>query len=308
MVLDTQHASINFTLNGQDWYITYQNTKSVCGVPDAARNAAIVWAVFSFALLVGLLFVCMCASKPKPLLAFRSHAAVIKTKTVYAHSVVQSVIKVASILWFLCFDVAIFLYSQISDLQVIIQVLHSSQQRYGYVLLSLLVLPYAFLILVLACFCAFWGCDSCSEPTCIWKFAYTLYGLLLTPVMFVIMEVGNVIDGLGIPIPAWLQDHSPDCSAYYWLNAAAESVLNALPQSVVQTTLYLRGNTSNGTGQYIDTWLFSYSIVASLLSVLKTVVNCFFEWRFSDKSALVYVMRLLSLQDVRLKHSVLSNP
>lgn len=170
------------------------------------------------------------------------------------------------------------------------------------------MLPYAFLILVLACFCAFWGCDSCSEPTCIWKFAYTFYGLLLTPVMFVIMEVGNVIDGLGIPIPAWLQDHSPDCSAYYWLNAAAESVLNALPQSVVQTTLYLRGNTSNGTGQYIDTWLFSYSIVASLLSVLKTVVKCFFEWRFSDKSALVYVMRLLSLQDVRLKHSVLSNP
>lgn len=92
----------------------------------------------------------------------------------------------------------------------------------------------------------------------------------LTPVMFVIMEVGIGIDGLGIPIPAWLQDHSPDCSAYYQLNAAAESILNALPQSVVQTTLYLRGNTSDGTGQYIDTWLFSYSIVASLLSVLKT--------------------------------------
>ncbi len=126
--------------------------------------------------------------------------------------------------------------------------------------------------------------------------------------MFVIMEVGIVVDGLGIPIPAWLSDHSPDCSAYYRLNAAAESVLNALPQSVVQTTLYLRGNTSNGTGQYIDTRLFSYSIVASLLSVLTTVVKGFFEWRFSDKSALVYVMRLLSLQDVRLKHSVLSNP
>ena len=69
VVLDTQHASINFTLDGQDWYFTYQNTKSVCGVPDAARNAAIVWAVFTFALPVGLLFVCMCASKFKPLLS-----------------------------------------------------------------------------------------------------------------------------------------------------------------------------------------------------------------------------------------------
>ena len=95
--------------------------------PDTAHYAAIVWAVFSFALLVGLLFVRMCADKSKPLVALSSHAAVFKTKAVYAHSVVQFVMKVASILWFVCFDFATFLSSQTRDLQVIIQVLYSSQ-------------------------------------------------------------------------------------------------------------------------------------------------------------------------------------
>ena len=54
----------------------------------------------------------------------------------------------------------------------------------------------------------------------------SLHGLLLTPVMFVIMEVEIVIDGLGIPIPAWSQSHFRDCSACYQLNIAAESFLN----------------------------------------------------------------------------------
>lgn len=49
-------------------------------------------------------------------------------------------------------------------------------------------------------------------------------------------------------------------------------------------------------------------ILNSCIIALCSEDKCFFEWRFSNKSALVYVMRLLSLQDVRLKHSVLSNP
>ena len=300
VVLETQHASINFTLGDKPVFFTYQDTKSVCSIPYAISNAAIVWAVFGVILLSGLFSVYVWAHLDSQfLLALHSRKAIVKVKAVCRHGAVQIVMNVLSIVGFLLFDVAIFLYSQVSDFQVVHQVLNSQQRLYGYVLLSLLVLPYALLIIVLACVCIHWGYDSCLRPSWPLKIAYTLYGLLLTPVMFIAMEVGIVLHGLGIPISESLRSQFPDMSAYYRLNAAAESLFNALPQAILQTKLYLMGNTSKGTGQYIDTWLFLYSVIASLLSVLKTAVKCFSEGSSSNCAAFVYLMKLVTLQPLK---------
>ena len=221
-------------------------------------------------------------------MALRSHAAVFKTQAVYAHSVVQFINKVASMLWFLCCVFATFLSSQISDLQVIIQVLHSSQQCYGYELLSLCVLPYVCLIQVLACFCAFWGYDSCSMPTCIWKFAW----LALDSCHVCHHGSWDCHWRLGHSNPAWLQSHFPDWSACYKLNAAAESFLN--------TTVCCADKIASDAQPI--TWYWSVywyimmaafilnSCIIALCSEDKCQVLCWVV--LSDESALVYVTKL----------------
>ena len=75
----------------------------------------------------------------------------------------------------------------------------------------------------------------------------------------------------------------PDVSAFYRLNSLIESILNALPQSVLQTRFYLLGNTPKGLDQYITQncfciWFFAVN------------ANIFCHWSVTEQ-----VMRLSNM-------------
>lgn len=63
-----------------------------------------------------------------------------------------------------------------------------------------------------------------------------------------------------------------DVVTFYRTQSVAEAFFSALPQSIVQSRLYLMGNDPNGVRVYINTNLFLISMVASLSSILKTVI------------------------------------
>ena len=59
--LPAQQASINVTLAGKNHTFDYDNPDSVCGIPEAIRNTALLWGIFSavlMATLVGIDRVC----------------------------------------------------------------------------------------------------------------------------------------------------------------------------------------------------------------------------------------------------------
>lgn len=86
------------------------------------------------------------------------------------------------------------------------------------------------------------------------------------------------------------------------MQSVAEAFLSALPQSVVQSKLYLMGNDPNGIHVYIDTSLFLVSTVASLFSVLNAVALIAIEHHQYDKLVGLWLdvdqVRLLSAADL----------
>ena len=61
-----------------------------------------------------------------------------------------------------------------------------------------------------------------------------------------------ILHGVGVSLPVWWGSLGVDWGTYCRMQSVAEAFLNALPQSVVQTKLYL-GNDPNGVHVYIDT-------------------------------------------------------
>ena len=108
---------------------------------------------------------------------------------------------------------------------MMVQVVPSKDTMYGYVLLFLFMLPYFVMMLVLTCISMHWGFESCPHPFWLHKVAYSIYGLALTPTIFVILEVSILLSSMSIQIPDWLQVHLPDVPSYYRLNGAVDSVL-----------------------------------------------------------------------------------
>ena len=74
-----------------------------------------------------------------------------------------------------------------------------------------------------------------------------------------------ILQGVGVPLPACLKLFNVDLYTCYRLQSFAESFLSALPQSVLQSKLYMMGNDPRGVHVYINTTLFLYSIVGVLL-------------------------------------------
>lgn len=80
------------------------------------------------------------------------------------------------------------------------------------------------------------------------------------------------------------------------IQAFAESFLNALPQSVLESKLYLMGNDPHGVHVDIDTTLFLLSMVGSVVSMLKTIAVFCIEQHAYSCGAKRYLFQLLKLE------------
>ena len=182
--------------------------------------------------------------------------------------------QIAQGLWSFFSDGAYYVYSQVTDIITVHQVFDSRQLRYAFLLLAIFLLPTVAMLAPVAVV----SVRICQKHTLtgscsrVGRVSACLLGLLLSPFLLLGLEIAIVFHGVGIPLPAWFDALDVDMHTFYHLQSFAESFLNALPQSVLQSKLYLVGNDPNGVYVYIDTTLFLYSVIGSLLSVLKSVI------------------------------------
>ena len=208
--------------------------------------------------------------------------------------------KVAEVLWFLASDLAYSIYSLVTDIITIHQVFASGQFLYAYLLLAILLLP------VDSVFCLFvaasvrWCHSRYAAGSLEQKVAAVLMGLTLSPLLFLMLHVGLVLYSLGVSLPAWfdLIAMGVDFRTFYRTQSLAESMLNALPQSIIQSKLYIMGNDPHGVHVYIDTRLYLASVVGSLSSVLKSVVVFITEQSQYNHGFLAYVSALLRFEPI----------
>ena len=294
--LPAQHASINVTLASNTYAFDYNNPASVCGIAYAVRNTALVWGIFGALLLVTIMCICFWQRRkrqPETLAGWLRHLLV---STILRHDKVRFCRQVANRVWFLVSDVGWTIYSQVTDSITIHQVVASTQLVYAYILLAILLLPFAFMFIMVV---------RISIRRCQEKFgrrmlmhwaAAPLIGLLLAPMLFLGLEVMLVFHGIGVPLPAWWGSLVIDLGTFYRTQSIAEAFLSALPQSIVQSKLYLMGNDPSGVHVYIDTPLFLISISASLCSVFKTIALVAVELHQYGCSLLAYVLTSIKFE------------
>ena len=263
--LPAQQASINVTLGSKTYSFDYNNPDSVCGIDDASRNAAVLWAVFAAILLITLLSVIawlLCKPGSQGGLG----------NTILMHDKLHGARQVLSRIWFFVSDVFWTYYSQVTDAITIHQVFSSNRVDYARGLLVILLLPLLIMFILIARVSIMRCQENMGDGTQMRQAAALLMGLLLAPIMFVGLEFLLIFHGIGVPLPLWWGSLGIDLVTFYRTQAVLEAFTNALPQSVVQTKLYLMGNDPNGTRIYINTTLFLVSMIGSLFSVLTTVV------------------------------------
>lgn len=280
ITLTAQHASINVTLGGAEYTFDYQTPGSLCSIPYARRNAAIFWGMFGaifVGAIVGATFwlrrqVTLPMKKKLTILAYASSAV--------NHKKARVPKRLAAIIWFCLTDVVWTLYSQVTDAITIHQVFGAGQLLYAYLLLAILLLPFLCVFFMVAVV----SIKHCLSSSCGQQYALIppnriartlaaiVAGVLFAPVLFIILEAAMLTKGFGFTIAESLVPTAVELSSFYRAHAVAEAFLNALPQAVVQTKLYLMGNDPNGIHVYINTTLFFYSVAGSATSVLKTVL------------------------------------
>ncbi|KAL3136330.1 hypothetical protein ABBQ38_005594 [Trebouxia sp. C0009 RCD-2024] len=306
IVLAAQHASINVTHSGDEYTCDYQSPGSLCSIPHAQRNVAVFWGL-SGATLVG-------ASVGVTLWLRRQVTSPTKsnyklTILAYASSAVDHKRarvpkRIAAITWFCLTDVGWTLYSQVTDAITIHQVFDSGQLRYAYLLLAILLLPFLCVLCMVAivsirhCLSSMCGQQyaliSPNSPRLVHNLVAIVAGMLFAPVLFIVLEAAMLRTGFGVTIAGSLVLTAVDLSSFYLAHAVAEAFLNALPQAVVQTKIYLMGNDPNGIHVYINTTLFFYSVAGSALSVLKTALLMIIEL-FQFRCGLVTYFRKLAV-------------
>ncbi|KAL3145938.1 hypothetical protein ABBQ38_015298 [Trebouxia sp. C0009 RCD-2024] len=304
ITLAAQHASINVTLSGDEYTFDYLNPGSLCSIPHAQRNVAIFWGIFGaiFAgATVGITFwlrrqVTLPVNKKLTILAYASSAV--------NHKKARVPKRIAAVTWFCLTDVLWTLYSQVTDAITIHQVFGSGQLRYAYLLLAILLLPFLcifFLVAIISvrhCLASTYGqkCALIPLNRIVHNLAAIVGGVLFAPVLFVVLEAALLTEGFGFTIAESLVPTALDLSSFYRANTVAEAFLNALPQAVVQTKLYLMGNDPNGIHVYINTTLFCYSVAGSALSVLKTVLLMITELYQFRCSLVTYFRKLMMFE------------
>ena len=141
--LSAQHASINVSLEGKLYGFSYDTPDSMCGIPNALRNVALVWGVFAGLLLAVVVCVLLWLRRSRNMAAGRLSTKLTKVKACFNHSRLHMPKKVSNRIWFLLTDVVYFMYSQVTNIITIHQVFQSGQLEFAYPLLALLLLPYA---------------------------------------------------------------------------------------------------------------------------------------------------------------------
>ena len=264
-----RQASINVTLAGKNYTFDYDNPNSVCGIPEAVRVTALLWGIFAAGLLITLGgIVVWQRRKPRPTGALFSQW---KISTIIMHDRLSIVKQVANRVWFLMSDIVWTIYSQVTDAITIHQVFSSGQLRYAYILLSILLIPFAVMFILVARVSIKVCQGKVGCRTLIRKAIAPLIGLCIAPILFVAIEFALVFHSLGVPLPGWWGSLDIDLVTFYRMQSIAEAFFSALPQSIIQSKLYLMGNDPNGVHVYINTNLFLVSMIGSLFSILKTI-------------------------------------
>ena len=272
VLLPSEAASINVTLGNKLYSFDYNSPDSICGIPHAVRNLGLLWGTFAALLVLAAICVQLWLRR-KPCSASTGLFSKLGKVTRYLHHDKLHIPKqIATRLQFLVLDVVYFLYSQVTDVVTIHQVFGSGQLRYAYLLLAFLLFPFVCMLLPVA---------KVTTRMCASKFTvrtpmHTVFlyvaGMLLSPVMLLVLEFELILCGIGVPVPKWLQLADVDMYSVHRLQTYAESCLNAFPQALLQSKLYLMGNDPNGVHVYIDTTLFVFSMVGSMASILKTAL------------------------------------
>lgn len=306
--MDVQHASINVTLDGRDYSFNYDNPASICSIPHAARNVALLWGAFGAALLVTavslkLWLIRRNSSSSKFAAGTMTilHSVRSAVDAGLNHKSAQLPKRIARKLWFLVSDVVWFLYSQATDAITIHQVFRSDAPRYAWLLLGILLLPFVFIWLLTArvsvkqCLCMVGHADrDGSRSRLLVRQAGAIFaGMLISPFLFLGLQVNMMLEGLGMSIARCLPFTGLNMSALYRAQSTAEVFFSALPQACIQTKLYIMGNNPDGVRVYIDTNLYVYSVVGSLVSVLKTVALIIYEVHGCDGGFRGYLWVLL---------------
>lgn len=301
ITLIAQHASINVTLKHTLYSFSYEDPASVCSIPYAVRNAALLWGMFAVLLLataVGLRFWLRRKRSNVP----TSQVAQLTVLTAVFHNKsVQASKRVAALLWVFLSDVLWFIYSQVTDAITVHQVSRSGHKSYAVILLAILLIPYmlVFILVVLVCVRHAQSLVDCSghHRFVFWlcKFAAAFAGLALSPFLFLGLEFGMLAEAVGLSVAHRILPASCDLATLYRAKSVAEALFNAFPQAVIQTKLYIMGNDPNGVHVYIDTTLFMASVFGSLVSVLKTFALLQIELHQYGFGVLLYFRKLLVL-------------
>lgn len=311
LALPARNASINVTIGGKFQGFDYNHPGSICGIPHAVRNAALVWGIFTVLLVLTMVGIKLWFRPSNPdskpigcLPCFRCGAILGFAAAVHQRMVdalegpkLDMLRAAAERVWFCGSDLAWNIHSQVADAITIHQVIKSGQMAYAYILLGILLIPYAVIFLVLGTKAISVSQARVAQKSLIHKLAAFLAGVVLAPVFFVVCMVALVLHGLGISLPAWFDSTTHvDLYSLYRLLSIAEAFLNALPQSILQTKLYLMGNDPDGVHVYINTWLYLYSVTSSLISIIKTVALFMFEQHRLGCSVADYFVTLLRLE------------
>ncbi len=297
IVLVGQHASINVTLGSKSYSFSYSDPNDICSIPNAVRNVALSWGIFTACLLVLIVGIQVWLRRKHP----TSPSGLLTILSASNNKASRLSRQVAAMIWFLATDVAYYLYSLISDGVTMHQVFKSGHLRYAYMLLAVFVLPF---LLVWVCVAVlairlFWskGCGSGHSMcrNCLCAAAAGFAGIMLSPLIYVALVVALLLEGVGLSVPHWCLPAPLSVSTAYRSKSVGESALNALPQAILQSKLYIMGNDPNGVRVYIDTILCLFSVVGSLSSVLSTVALVMIEVHESQCGVFTYIKNLLEL-------------
>lgn len=312
IALTAQHASINVTLGNKIYTFDYSNPAPICSIAYAARNVGLVWGIFLALLLAAIVGVQIWLKRERSgasvnYLSQKLSAVTSYFITIGSHSRLRVPKRIADGVWFFLFDVVWFLYSQVTDGITIHQVFESEQFKYAYILLAILLLPFVFMLLIVSVFSVRLCLGVTGSRTWLPKVLACIVGICLSPLLFAVLGIVQILHGVGVPLPEWFKLLEIDIYAVYRLQSLAESMLNALPQSIIQTKLYMMGNDPSGIHVYISTTLFLYSISGSLLSLLKSVVFVQIEVHSHNYSSIRYCTKLLSFQSLEESNRLTSS-
>ena len=285
IVLMAQHSSINVTLDGRSSSFSYHDPDSLCSVPNAVRNTAILWGLFAAVMLGAIIGHGIWVKKAPATPGWVRKISVLASSSSLDHKKVKLSKRVATVAYIFLSDVMWFLYSQITDALAISQLFSLHQLKYAYILLAILLLPFLGMLLLVARVAVqqalvLLSVNAQHSRSYIFvrKAAAFLGGAIVSPFIWFVLEVRLMLEGIGIPVPKrlallpkYMLFEAFDLMTMYRAKSIMETLFNALLQAVIQSKLYIMGNNPNGTHVYINTTLFLSSVAGSLLDIVKTV-------------------------------------